>query len=62
MSNFGLFTIYITLIHMFKGGSVLVERLLSGGRDLISLCHASLGAKTIEKLMPYCSLLLFEHT
>ena len=46
---------------MFKGGSVLVERLLSGGRDLISLCRASLGAKTIEKLMPYRSLLLFEH-
>ena len=44
---------------MFKGGSVLVERLLSGGRDLISLHRASLGAKTIEKLMPYHSLLFF---
>ena len=46
---------------MFKGGSILVERSLSGGRDLISLRCASLGAKTIKKLMPYRSLLLFEH-
>ena len=43
-----------------QGGSVIVECSLSGGRDLISLCHASLGAGTISKLMPFHSLLLYE--
>ncbi len=43
-----------------QGGSVIVEHSLSGGRDLISLRHASLGAGTISKLMPFHSLLLYE--
>ena len=43
-----------------QGGSVIVEHSLSGGQDLISLRRASLGAGTISKLMPFCSLLLYE--
>ena len=35
----------------FKGSAVAVKRIFSGGRDTISLCHASLKPKTIRTLM-----------
>ena len=41
---------YIIMINYFATHQI--ERLLSGGRDLISLHHASHGAKTFGKHMP----------
>jgi len=57
---------YPTLAHIARdmlaipGGSVLVERTFSGGRDLISLRRASLNAESIEKLMQFRAWILFE--
>ena len=45
---------------MFAGGSVLVERSFSAGRDLISLRRASLKASTIQDVAQLRAWIRFE--
>ncbi len=42
---------YHSSIYTFLGSAVAVERIFSGGRDTISIHHASLQPETIRTLM-----------
>ncbi|KAE9386398.1 hypothetical protein BT96DRAFT_788678, partial [Gymnopus androsaceus JB14] len=44
---------YVCKLILVQGSVVAVERIFSGGRDTISLCHAQLKPETIHVLMLY---------